>query len=220
MLVTIVFMVKARLLLSLCVAGSFLLGGRSCAQTSSAQAPQLPVVDYKACPFEGCTFQKWIVTRDTPVFSTWRDDRKALGTTLKKGEIVIGLTGVHITNEPDRIAIRQPIPELHVQPGDIIFRYMEHGEGSCDLWAKGQWQKDYDCSFVTEPDRSGCLRDCAAVVTSQGKKDWWVQVKTPQGAIGWSKVGNQFDCMDSLAGDPRCDKLQSNTAQDQQSPGK
>jgi hypothetical protein len=84
---------------------------------------------------------------------------------------------------------------------------MSYGEGSADIWVKGRWKKEYDCSFITEKDNSGCLRDCAARVISEGRKDWWVRLKTSQGKIGWAKVEDQFDCMDSLGGDSKCDNL-------------
>jgi len=168
--------------------------------------PPLPVIDGKACPFEGCTFGKWLVVRDTTIFSTWKDERKPV-TTLKKGDVVTGLTGVHITYEPDRVKVFQPIPELHLKPGDVILRYMYHGEGFADIWVKGQWKKEYDCTFIAEKDGSGCLRDCVAKVVTEGKKDWWVQLKTAKGTIGWTKSDGQFNCMDSLGGDPECGKL-------------
>ena len=126
---------------------------------------------------------------------------------LKKGEVVAGLTGLHITYEPDRIRVLKPIPELRLEPGDTIFRYMYRGEGFADIWVKGQWKKEYDCSFITEKDGSGCMRDCSAKVVSEGRKDWWVRLKTARGPIGWAKADGQFDCMDSLGGDPKCSNL-------------
>jgi len=168
--------------------------------------PSLPVIDYKACPFEGCTFGKWIVTRDVTLFSTWKEPRTPV-TTVKKGQVVTGITGIHITYEPDRIQVLRPIPELHLRRGDVILRYMYRGEGFADIWAKGQLKREYDCSFITEKNNSGCLLDCAAKVISEGRKDWWVQAKTSTGSIGWTKVKDQFDCMDSLGGDPKCDNI-------------
>lgn len=143
---------------------------------------------------------------DTALFSSWREGRKSIGT-VKKGEVVSGLTGVHITYEPDRIQVLKPIPELRLQAGDIILRYMYRGEGFADVWIKGHLKKQYDCGFVTEMDHSGCLRDCPAKVISKGRKDWWVRLKTQQGSIGWSKVDGQFNCMDVLGGNDNCDKL-------------
>jgi hypothetical protein len=199
-------MVRVRFSLLLCLFVAALFAGQAPADKAVQQEPSLPIVDYNACPFEGCTFGKWIVTRDCTIFSSWKDDRKPLSA-LKKGEVVTGLTGVHITYEPDRIQILKPIPELRLQPGDIILRYMYRGEGSADIWAKGQWKKEFDCSFITEKNGSGCWRDCPAKVISDGRKEWWVRLKTAQGSIGWAKAEGQFDCMDSLGGDPKCSNL-------------
>jgi len=184
------------------------LAGQARPANPSTPEPSLPVIDYNACPFEGCHFGKWIVSRDSTVYSTWRRGRKPVAT-LQKGQVVTGLTGVHITHAPDRIEVSSPIAELGLQPGDIILRYMYRGEGFADIWTKGQWKKEYDCGFITEKDGSGCSRDCPAKVISSGRKDWWVRVKTSQGSIGWTKVEGQFDCMDLLGGDAKCETLSS-----------
>ena len=199
-------MTLVRLPLTLCLFIATLLGGQTPGEKASRQAPSLPVVDFNVCPGEGCKFGKWIVVRDSTVFSSWKDDGKPLFT-VKKEEVVTGLTGVFLTYEPDRIQVLKPIPELHLQPGDILFRYMLGGEGNADIWVNGEWKKDYDCSFIQEKDGSGCARDCSAKVIADGKKAWWVRLKTVQGLIGWAKVEGQFDCMDSLGGDPQCANL-------------
>jgi hypothetical protein len=196
-------MVRITSLVVLCLLISLLFIGQA---SSDTKEPSLPVIDYEACPFEGCTFRKWIVTHDSRIFSSWKDDKTPV-LLLKRGEVVTGLTGVHITYTPDRIQVIRPIPDLHLQAGDIILRYMYHGEGFADIWAKGQWKKEYDCTFITEKDGSGCQRNCPAKVLSEGKKAWWVNLKTAQSSTGWAKVDDQFDCMDSLGGDDKCASL-------------
>jgi len=193
-------------LLLLWLSAAVLSAGQVVSDKSPAHGPSSPVIDYNACPFEGCTFGKWLVVRDTAILSTWKDGRKPVAT-LAKGDIVTGLTGVHITYEPDRIKVFKSIPELRLQPGEIILRYMYHGEGFADIWVKDHWEKNYDCTFITEKDGSGCLGDCVAKVVSEGHKDWWVELKTAKGSIGWAKAEGQFNCMDALGGDPECDKL-------------
>jgi hypothetical protein len=42
------------------------------------------------------------------------------------------------------------------------------------------------------------LRNCAAIVTQEGAKDWWVKIKTSDGKVGWVLVKDNFDGMDSL----------------------
>jgi hypothetical protein len=165
---------------------------------SAPNEPKLPVVDYNACPFEGCTFGKWKVTKDSIIYSSWEDNRKKIGN-LRSGQEVAGITGVHITRQPDRIRVKMAIADLDVQPGDVILRYMYHGEGFADIWVRGRWHKEYDCSFVTEADGAGCLRECGAEVIENGQKEWWVNIKLSDGSSGWVLVDDNFDGMDALA---------------------
>jgi hypothetical protein len=173
---------------------------------NAATPPPLLVIDYKACPFEGCKFGKWLVTRNTDIFTTWKEGRTRVAA-IPKGIVVTGLDGVHITYEPDRIQVTAAIPDLHLRPGDVILRYMYVGEGFANIWADGQFRKEYDCSFITETDGSGCGRNCSAKVISNGRKVWWVQVKTPRGQTGWTNSDGQFDCMDALGGESACGRL-------------
>ncbi|MGA7401305.1 MAG: hypothetical protein WCC99_22460 [Candidatus Sulfotelmatobacter sp.] len=167
-------------------------------QQSNIAEPGLPVIDYNACPFEGCTFRKWKVTRDSKMYSSWQLGRSEIGR-LRPGQEVTGLTGVHITRKPNRILVKQPLPDLGLQPGDVILRYMYLGEGFANIWFKGSWHKQFDCTFITEKSNEGCLRDCSAIVTEAGAKDWWVKVKTAAGKTGWVLVQDNFDGMDAFA---------------------
>jgi hypothetical protein len=116
------------------------------------------------------------------------EGRQKVSVESQKRDVVVGLTGVHITYEPDRVQVLRSIPELGLQPGDIISRYMYHGEGFANIRLKSQWKQEYDLSFITETDRSGCSHGCAAKVISYGKKDWWVRFKTARDSIGWAKA--------------------------------
>src|SRR5450756_2483486 len=98
------------------------------AQEDRTKPPVLPVIDEGACPFEGCTFREWTVTKETPLYSSWKKDRIEIGK-LQKGEKVAGLTGVHITWKPDVIRVVEDIPELSLKRGETFFRYMYRGEG-------------------------------------------------------------------------------------------
>jgi hypothetical protein len=184
------------------------VGARFSASQRAPREPALPVINYKACPFEGCTFRKWIALKDVTLYSNWKEDRKPV-TTVNAADVVTGITGVHITYEPDRIQMLQPLPELGLQSGDILLRYMYRGEGFADVWTNGQWHRSFNCSFIIEKNSTGCRFDCSAKVISEGRKEWWVQVKTSQGVLGWTKSADQFNCMDRLAGDEKCDALNS-----------
>jgi hypothetical protein len=167
--------------------------------TESYGEPSLPVIDYNACPFEGCTFGKWKVTKNSTLFSSWQQGRSKIGR-LNLGEEVIGVAGVHITRKPDGILVKRAIPDLDARPGDTILRYMYVGEGFANIWIHGQWHKEYDCTFVSEKDDGGCSRDCSASVAEYGMKEWWVKISTHDGKTGWVRVEDNFDGMDSLAG--------------------
>jgi hypothetical protein len=159
--------------------------------------PTLPVIDQDACPFEGCTFGEWTLRKQTPLYTTWKADRVQIGN-LIKGQKVNGLTGVHVTRKPDTIQTQVDIPELSLKKGETFFRYMYRGEGAADIWVKGKWMKEKDCTFVTEKDGGGCLRDCPAIVIENGDKEWWVRIQTKSGKVGWAKVEDNIDGMDSL----------------------
>lgn len=187
--------------ISIVLSAIFLLGQCSYAQATPAghveSEPKLPVVDENACPFEGCTFGPWKVTKDSTLYSAWESNRKIIAT-LKQGQNVTAITGVHITIKPDVIRITKAVPTLSLRAGDRVLRYMYHGEGFADIWANGKWTKEADCSFVTEKNGDGCGRDCAGIVEQEGIKEWWVKVRIESGLIGWVKVDNNFEGMDSL----------------------
>jgi hypothetical protein len=165
---------------------------------TSSSEPSLPVVDENACPFEGCTFGTWKATKESTLYSSWQTDRAEIGK-IKAGEPVTSLTGVHITRKPDRILVKREISRLALKPGDLVLRYMYVGEGFANIWAKGTWHKEEDCSFITEKDGGGCARECAAVVAEDGQKEWWVKIKTRDGKLGWILVKHNFEGMDALA---------------------
>jgi hypothetical protein len=137
------------------------------------------------------------VVKNTPLYSSWEANRVLIGK-LPKGEKVKGLTGVHITNKPDTIRMLADFPALSLKRGDTVFRYMYRGEGYADIWANGKWMKETDCSFISEKEMGGCLRDCSAKVLEDGDKEWWVKVQTKSGQVGWAKAEDNFEGMDSL----------------------
>lgn len=164
-----------------------------------APQPALPKIDENACPFEGCQFGKWTALRSVPLYSTWKPDRKILRH-IAKGEAVTALTGINIVLEPMEIEVTAPMPEYGLEPGDMVFGYMNHGEGVFSAWFKGYWVEEFDGSGVQSPDGSGCLRDCRAVLRKEGRSEWWVKIRTKDGVIGWVKDTGSFDGKDVLAG--------------------
>ena len=77
-------MAHLRFLVISCLGLSSLVAAQAPADKSTTAEPLLPVTDYKACPFEGCTFRKWILIKDAALYSTWKEDRKPVAT-VKSG---------------------------------------------------------------------------------------------------------------------------------------
>jgi hypothetical protein len=164
-----------------------------------AAKPALPKVDRNACPFEGCQLGSWTASSAVQLFSTWKLGRKRTAT-VAKGERVNAITGIHLTLEPLQARVTAPIAEYGLRPGDIVFGYMNHGEGYFGAWFKGFWVEEFDGSGIQDPSGSGCSRKCNAKLLKPGRTEWWVQIRTRAGKIGWTKENEKFDGKDALAG--------------------
>jgi hypothetical protein len=154
---------------------------------STISEPKLPVIEYDACPGKGRIVPNWKISRNSPVYSSWQDQRTQTGA-LKAGEKVTVLAGANVIREPDRILVTRPFPDIYLKPGDIVLRYGYLGEGVANVWAKGVWHKDFDLGRTTEKDgKAGCLAqdECNSKVIEEGIKEQWVQVKTSGGHTGW-----------------------------------
>lgn len=164
-----------------------------------APKPGLPKIDMNACPFEGCRFGQWTVRENVQLFSTWKSDRKPV-VTITKGEKVTAITGVHLTVEPSEIRVTAAIPQYRLVPGDTIFGYMYYGEGVFSAWFNGYWVENFDGSGIEYPNEEGCTRNCSAKLLKEGRMEWWVQIKTHNGVVGWTKDTEKFEGKDALAG--------------------
>lgn len=162
-----------------------------------APKPALPKIVEKACPFEGCQFGRWSATDEVQLLSTWKEDRKPV-TTIAKGEAVTAVTGIHVTFEPSEYEVTAPMPDYGLKPGDTIFGYMYYGEGYFSAWFNGYWVEQFDGSGISTPN-GGCNRNCTAKQVKEGRFEWWVQIKTKDGTIGWTKDTDKFDGKDALA---------------------
>lgn len=156
------------------------------AASSSANSlqPDIPVASESTCPGKGRVVPNWKITHSSPVYSSLQDHHSQI-TTLAPGDIVTVVAGLVVVRHPDKILVTQPIPGLHLVPGDVILRYNRFGEGLADILANGIWHDKYDASFTTEKSGLGCRKHCWAEVIERGVREWWVQVKTRNGETGW-----------------------------------
>jgi len=162
--------------------------------------PALPFYDWKACPFEGCSYRRWIAQKEIVEYDTWKQDRQSIAH-LSKGDLVTGVTGVVITFRPGVIRLDRDLPEQNLKRGEMILTYAYRGEGFSAVWFKGLYYSDFDISFARWPDGSGCGgAHCAATYVDMGEKVWWAEVKLKSGRSGWVNMDTAvFDGVDSLA---------------------
>src|SRR5258708_1958551 len=111
------------------------------------QKPILPRIDQDVCPFEGCQFSKWVAQAPVQLYSTWKSAQRPTRM-VGKGEAVRGVNGIHITLEPTEIKVTAPIPAYGLKPGDIVFGYMNIGEGFLNVWFNGNWVAEFDGSGI------------------------------------------------------------------------
>jgi len=135
--------------------------------------PPLPYESKGLCPFECCTYSKnWVVEKTIQVLT----DRK-LGSpvafTLQKGEKVEGVTGVVVTTA---MGLAKGIPfnpkyPGKFKPGAEVPLLAPLGEGCYKAWVRGKGV-DACSDDIAEPLRAP-------------KTEWWVQLKTSKGQVGW-----------------------------------
>jgi len=161
-----------------------------------APKPALPKIDKGACPFEGCQFGAWTAIENVQLFSSWTEGRKPVAI-ISEGQKVTAITGVHITLEPSEIEVTAPMPNYGMKPGDVVYGYMNKGEGVFSAWFNGYWVEEFDGSGVAG---AGCNRNCSAKLMREGRFEWWVQVKLKDGTTDWTKDADHFEGNDSLSG--------------------
>jgi len=169
-----------------------------------APKPALPFVQKKACPFEGCQFGKWTATQPVKLYADWKDSgSKRVVAVITAHEVVTAVTGIYITYEPAEIKVTAPIPAYGLKPGDTVYTYMSLGEGTFNAWFNGFYVEQFDGSGIQERDGlGGCSRNCNAILLKEARADWWVQIRTKKGTVGWTRMADRFAGKDALAGLP------------------
>jgi hypothetical protein len=163
--------------------------------TTAPVTPGLPLADHNACPNEQMRsiVHRWRVGKDAGMHSSWQDKRRTIGS-VKTGEEVALLGAVNVTREPDTALILPSgfkslvgTKNLPYKEGDVVLRYGRNGEGYWNFWVNGVWFTEYFEKVVSKDGWCGFAdkNECTIRVTKSGVKEWWVQVKTKSGHVGW-----------------------------------
>jgi hypothetical protein len=175
--------------------------------TASAQQlerPPLPYSHWGACPFECCTYREWTANASLKTYKT-RNPKAAVAFEIKKGDRVLGVTGVVVTTKYGISKVLKPIevgfrehdekPQLSLRPGEFLYTLHYLGEGIDLFWYKGHVYSDSVAG--PEPDPDPPSADLNIQTLSVATYDWWVKIRNSKGQLGWSQETKKFDHIDA-----------------------
>ncbi len=176
-----------------------LLARRAAAENvlRSIDAPAANYIAKGACPFECCRFGAWTATAPTELLDRPSGTRIAQ---LVKGDRVEALTGeVHLQPIPVLVRLTNP-PGLKASAGSIVFLLNYTGEGYGRVWVNGKIS-DAEQASVGEGCRAPgptCWGEFIRAGDSQRstQSEWWIQIRTKDAKVGWTKEGKNFSGAD------------------------
>jgi hypothetical protein len=148
------------------------------AQTTGEKKPPNVYIDKGTCPFECCTYREWVARTDMTLLDSPNGER-VVGR-VKKGQKVLALTG-ETHSVPLRFIAPHDYPDAGAKAGDAVYILHYLGEGYWKAWHDGKLFETGDF-----PGRG--LRP---------ETIWWVKLKTPSGAIGWTVEHHNFENQDA-----------------------
>ena len=142
-------------------------------------------IDEGACPGEGCRYgEVWIATEPVDLQRT-ADASTEIVATIQAGQSVQTLTG-QVHTVPGRFEVHRVHDEF--VPGDEVLLYTYLGEGWFRLRHNGE-TKEVDLNFSPWGGSGGTRCDnearCWGSLQKELEFDWWVKVRTKNGAEGW-----------------------------------
>ncbi|MEI6260560.1 MAG: hypothetical protein WCR46_11715 [Deltaproteobacteria bacterium] len=167
--------------------------------TETDVPPKLPFVKSPACPFEGCRFGKWKLTKPVKLYSA-PDINSSVISELKINDDVEASTGQVITSQYGQVKVMKGVKitsdkgDFFLKPGDFLYEMLYLGEGMCIVFYKGNtieisegWNSE--TGSVADQNRWGQL-------VQKRLSDWWVKVYVPKNKMNGWIVNPKADGMD------------------------
>ena len=176
---------------------------------ATSQRPTDPYIARRACPFECCTYREWTVEHSVTLYDKPGGKTTVASIDASKTKHVRGLTGEVILH-PVRMVLRYQISTettnagrpvsnaktVVVPAGQEVWILDNLGEGYVNIW----WHDQILSFGILDTDNTEDLAEGSHLLEEAGRgAEWWVQVKTPSGMIGWTKDNDAFGNMDSCA---------------------
>jgi len=168
----------------------FALGSCGSATFSMAEdkPPKLPFIIRPACPWEGCSFGKWVLKEPAKIYSLPSADAPVIGT-LSAHQGVESITGEWHTLRYGEVKITKSTAiyecsreKLNVVPGQILYHIEELGENCYSVWFQGKiyvidrWWNSPDYQY----DNPWGVEIVSRI------SHWWVHVRrSSTGIQGW-----------------------------------
>jgi hypothetical protein len=183
------------------IAATLTLACVATASSQTAQGPPVPYEDAGACPFEGCTYREWQANSAVEIHAERRTD-SAVVSRIAKGERVQALTGVVVTIKAGRIRAdtAQELPAeggpLMLMPGQTLFLLTYQGEGHSKAWFNQRLYQWVDASKALNGACQFIPERCKGWTVERPQSEWWVQIRTASGKVGWTLDTGKFDNKD------------------------
>ena len=167
--------------------------------TGTDVPPKLPFVKSPVCPFEGCRFGKWKLTKPVKLFSA-PDINSSVISELNINDDVEASTGHVITSQYGQVKVMKGVKitsdkgDFFLKPGDFLYEMFYLGEGMCIVFYKGNiieisegWNSE--TGSIADQNRWGQL-------VQKRQSDWWVKVYVPKNKMNGWIVNPKADGMD------------------------
>lgn len=151
-------------------------------------------VDEGACPFECCTYRKWIVEEQTRLFEL-KDAASLVVATLRPFEVVNARTGVVLTR-PGTLKVMRDHERF--KKGEVVYVLTYKGEGIYKVWHRGQ-VVDADVGVLVYRQKQ-CQKpsaECWGELETTPQSIWWIQIETSTGQSGWTNQPEHFSHADA-----------------------
>ncbi|MEO8313495.1 MAG: hypothetical protein ABI645_01760 [Pseudomonadota bacterium] len=176
------------------------------ASSQNADDPPVPYEDVGGCPFEGCTYRTWQANAAIEIHLEPRNSSPIVATVAKL-ERVRALTGEVVTIKPGRVQFDKPqrldtaSGPINILPGQTLFLLTYQGEGFTKAWFNRRLYNSVDVSGITWANGRCGFSDperCAGHEVEKYETEWWVQVRTASGQVGWTRETEKFDGKDAF----------------------
>ena len=163
-----------------------------------ASMPALPHESSGACPFECCTYRTWTVDKDTDILVD-RIEGAAVAFSVRKGETVLGVTGVVVTMTAGRARVRKETVigdgsvQIRVRPGDGVYLLHYLGEGYWKAWVRG---REIEINEIRCMGEENVPQPCGLRILSKPRTAWWVKIRRGD-REGWTREVDHFGNIDA-----------------------